>query len=77
MNAVLEKEVDAVVRAGLYRTREDAVGEAANLLLAERHGVRVEAAIELSREGEVSLSRATEMAGTDFLTSRKLLSGVE
>ncbi|MBI3922244.1 MAG: UPF0175 family protein [Armatimonadetes bacterium] len=77
MNAVLGKEVDAVVRAGLCRTREEAVGAAMNLLFAVRPAVRLEAAIELFREGEVSLSRAAEMAGTDFITSRRLLAGVE
>lgn len=73
MNAVLEKEMDAVVRAGVFRSREEAVGEAVNLLFAVRPSVRLEAAIELFREGEVSLSRAAEMAGTDFITFRGLL----
>lgn len=73
MNAVLEKQMDAVVRAGLFRTREEAVGEAVNLLFAVRPAVRLEAAVELFREGEVSLSRAAEMAGTDFITFRKVL----
>lgn len=73
MNAVLEKEMDAVVRAGLFQSREEAVGEAVNLLFAARPAVRLEAAVELFREGEVSLSRAAEMAGTDFITFRKLL----
>jgi predicted HTH domain antitoxin len=33
----------------------------------------VEAAIELFKEGEVSLARAAERAGTDVMTFRKLL----
>ncbi len=73
MSPVLEKEIDAVVRAGLFHSREEALAEAVNIFFAVRPAMRLEAAIELFKECEVSLSRAAEMAGMDVLTFRKLL----
>jgi len=73
VSPVLERDVNAAVRAGLFPNREEAVAEAINVLFAVRPAVRLETAIELLREGEVSLSRAAEMAGTDRITFRKLL----
>ncbi len=73
MTATLEKELDAVVRAGLFATRDDVVTEAISVLFSVRPAMRLEAAIELFKEGEVSLSRAAEMAGLSWVAFRRLL----
>ena len=73
MTPVLEKELDAVVKAGLFRSREEVLAEAVNVFFAVRPAMRLEAAIALCKEGDVSLSRAAEMAGTDVMTFRKVL----
>lgn len=69
----IEKQFEAVVRAGLFKDRQDAVREAMSTLLAVRPQLRLEAAIELVRGGEISLLRGSEMAGLDFETFRHLL----
>jgi predicted HTH domain antitoxin len=69
----IEEQFEAVVRAGLFKDRQDAVREAMSTLLAVRPQLRLEAAIELVRSGESSLLRGAEMAGLDFETFRRLL----
>ncbi len=70
---IVEKQLEAVVRAGLFRDRQHAIQEAMQTLFAVRPQLRTEAAIELFRSGEVSLLRAAELAGLDFESFRLLL----
>lgn len=61
-SALLEQELRAVVRAGLFPSEEEALHEAISVLFAVKPALRLEAAIEIFRAGEVSLSRAAEVA---------------
>lgn len=70
---IVDQELDAVIRAGLFRDREHAIHEAMDTLFAVRPQLRTEAAIELFRSGEVSLVRAGEIAGLDCESFRRLL----
>jgi predicted HTH domain antitoxin len=65
-------ELDAVIRAGVFRDREQAVQEAIETLFAVRPQLRLEAAFEMFRSREVSLLRAAEIAGLDFESFRRL-----
>ncbi len=70
---IVERELEAVVRAGLFRDRQYVVEEALQTLFTVRPQLRTEAAVELFRSGEISLLRAAEMAGLDFESFRLLL----
>ncbi len=70
---LVDQQLEAVVRAGLFRDRQHAVQEAMQTLFAVRPQLRTEAAVELCRGGEVSLLRAAEIAGLDFESFRRLL----
>ena len=70
---IIDQELDAVIRAGLFRDREHAIHEAIDSLFVVRPHLRIEAAIELFRSGEVSLLRGAEIAGLDFESFRTLL----
>lgn len=76
-------ELDALVRAGIFASQEQGVQEAVRVLLTARPHLRVEAAIQLYREEQVTLGRAAEMAGLsrwefrDLLADRGILVGVE
>ena len=61
------------MKAELFRSHEEVLTEAVNVFFAVPPARRLEAAIALCKEGEVSLSRVAEMAGTDVMTFRKLL----
>jgi predicted HTH domain antitoxin len=76
-------ELDALVRAGIFASQEQGVQEAVRVLLTARPHLRVEAAIQLYREGRVTLGRAAEMAGLsrwefrDLLADRGIIMEVE
>ena len=60
---IIQKQLAATVRAGLYRNEDEALQEAISTWLAIKPQIRLEAAIELLREDEVTLDRAAEIAG--------------
>ena len=69
----IDQQLDAVVRAGLFRDRRHALCEATRSLFSIRPHLKTEAAIELFRSGDISLLRGAEIAGLDFETFRSLL----
>lgn len=71
--ALLDQQLDAILRKGIFRNREEALREGLQALFAMRPQLRTESAIELFRAGEVSLLRGAEIAGVDFETFRTLL----
>jgi predicted HTH domain antitoxin len=80
---LLDRELEATVRSGLFSSRAEAVQEALGLLFAGRPEYRLEAGIEMFRSGEVTLSRAAEIAGLnecrfgDLLRQRGIARDVE
>ena len=70
---IVDQQLKAVIRAGLFRDRRHAIQEAMQTLFVVRPQLRTEAAVELFRSGEISLLRAAEMAGMDVESFRRLL----
>jgi predicted HTH domain antitoxin len=70
---IVEQQLEAAVRTGLFRDRQHALQEALQALFTVRPELRREIAVELYRTGEISLLRAAEIAGLDFETFRLLL----
>src|SRR5258708_7240442 len=70
---IVDQQLKAIVRAGLFRDRRHAIHEAMQTLFVVRPQLRTEAAVELFRSGEISLLRAAEMAGMDFECFRRLI----
>lgn len=66
-------ELEALVRAGVFATREQRVQEAVRALFAARPHLRIEAAVQLYKEGHITLGRAAEMAGLSRWELRDLL----
>jgi len=69
----LEQEIRAIVRAGLYRSKREVISEALNLFFALKPDLRLEAAIQLYKDEEVTLARAAEIAGIDPVTFKNVL----
>lgn len=61
----VDKEVEALVRTGLYKSRDEVISDAIRNLLLNNKPLRIELAIDLFRSDEVSLGRAAEIAGID------------
>ncbi|MDI6792000.1 MAG: UPF0175 family protein [bacterium] len=68
-----EMELEAVVKAGLFKDRVEAVREAVITFFAVKPKMRLEAAIQLYRQGEVTLGRASEISGLDQWEFRSIL----
>lgn len=60
---IQEMEMNALVKAGIFHSKTEVVKEALRLLFATRPQLNVEAAVQLYREGEITLGRAAEIAG--------------
>ena len=81
--AVQESELEALVKAGIFQSKNEVVDEALRLLFALRPELRFEAAIQLFKDGEVTLGRAAEIAGVtrwefeDILASHEIQRVVE
>lgn len=61
-----ESELAAIIKAGFYKTRDEVIGHALNILFAVRPELKMGMSIELYKEGRVTLSRGAEIAGVSF-----------
>lgn len=59
---LVEKEIDALVKAGYYSSKSDVVKDALRTFLDKKPSLRLAAAIELYRREQVSLGKAAEIA---------------
>ena len=59
----IPEELEALVKAGLYGSKEEVIREAVDMFFAIKPNMRLEAAIELYKEGKVTLGRAAEFSG--------------
>lgn len=71
--ATLLDELDVLVGKGIYKDRESLVKDAMRSLLRSKPELRGQLAIELYRQGKVSLSRAAEIGGVDMESFKELL----
>jgi predicted HTH domain antitoxin len=69
----LEDEIKAVVQAGHYPSEREAIGHALEVLLAADPLLRINTAVELYRQGKVTLSRAAELAGLEMESFKERL----
>src|SRR5438067_4422217 len=69
---LLDRELLATVSSRMFRSHAEAVQEALGTFFAAKPQYRTEAALEIYRSGEVSLSRAAEIAGMNPVRFREL-----
>lgn len=71
--ASTEKEIDSLVRIRSYGSREEVISDAVRALLVLKPGLKMEVALDLYKNREVSLWRAAEMAGLCLEEFKELL----
>jgi len=71
--ATLLDELDVLIEKGIYKDRESLVRDAMRSLLRSKPELRGQLAVELYRQGRVSLSRAAEIGGIDMESFKELL----
>ncbi|WP_143301354.1 UPF0175 family protein [Candidatus Entotheonella palauensis] len=71
---LLEDKLKAVMQAGAYNSKEEAIGHALEVLLAAHAPLRIKTAVELYRQGNVTVARAAEIAGLELEAFKDQLS---
>lgn len=70
---VMEAEIEAVIKAGYYSSKSEVVKDALRLLFETRKELKIASAVELYKNGEVSLGKAAEIAGVTIVEFKDLL----
>lgn len=68
-----EMELEAIVNAGIFKNKNDALREAINTFFSVKPAMRLEAAIELYKGNKVTLGKAAEIAGTDLWSFKEIV----
>lgn len=71
--AFADQEIAALVRLGLYASREEVIADAVRNLLLNNRSLRLELALDLFKGDEISLGRAAEIAGLDRWQLQEIL----
>ena len=74
MSSVIEKEIDSLVTVGFYETEDIVIADAVGALLEKRPEMRREIAVNLYKNSEVSLWKASEIARMNLEESKDILS---
>ena len=69
----INKELEAIVRAGCFASEEEALREAVQVLFAVKPHLRLEAGIRQYLDEEITLGRAAELAGVTRWRFQELL----
>jgi predicted HTH domain antitoxin len=69
----VERKLKALVKAGNYSSELDVIKDAILSLFREKPQLKVSTAIELYKKGEVSLSKAAEVAGMTTIEFKDIL----
>lgn len=75
--AIVKKEIDALVKAGYYSSKSDVVKDALRTFLYSKKNLRVAVAVELYKDGEVSLGKAAEIADMNTIEFKERLKELE
>jgi len=70
---IMEAEIEAVIKAGYYSSKSEVVKDALRLLFETRKELKIASAVELYKNGEVSLGKAAEIACVTIVEFKELL----
>jgi len=66
MLTVMDREIEVLLEKKIYPNKNELLKEAYRSLLRTKPYLKIEAAVELYSRGEISLSKAAEIAGMNF-----------
>ncbi|MCK5661430.1 MAG: UPF0175 family protein [Methanosarcinales archaeon] len=73
LSVSVDRKVKALVNAGYYSSELEVMKDAIRSLFRDNAELNVNAAIELYKEEEISLSKASEMAGMTTIEFKEVL----
>ena len=71
---IVKKEVKALIKSGYYDSVDEVASDAFRTLLNVKPDLKMTAAIELYKEGRISLNKAAEMVGVSTIEFKDILS---
>lgn len=74
--ALIEKEINALIKANYYSSMSDAIKDAFRALFEMKPNLRIISAQLLYKNNEVSLSKAAEIAGVSIEDFKEMLTSV-
>ena len=74
MSSVIEKEINSLVGIGFYETEGGVIADAMGALLEKKPELRREIAVNLYKNGEVSLWKASEIARMNLEEFKEVIS---
>ncbi len=69
----MDEEIQALIESGYYENRSELVREAIRSFFTRKNEMRLVSAIELYKKDKITISRAAEIAGTDYETMKSIL----
>ena len=69
----IENEISALVKGGYFRSKDSFIEESVKYMLVSRGDLKINAAVEMYRSHDVSLARASEVAGMSIFEFKELL----
>ncbi len=69
----LMRSLEVVNKTGIYKDKDEFLEDAINLMLTARKDVRLSIAVELYRDGAISLGRFAELAKISYEGAKKVL----
>ena len=70
---VYKKRVDAVISAGYYKSRSAVLKDALRSLFEIKPYLNISSSVELYKKGEVTMSKAAELAGITVIEFKDVL----
>jgi len=67
------KEIDALVKAGYYSSKSDVVKDALRTFLYSKKNLRTAAAVELYKDGDITMGKAAEIADMGVIEFKEFL----
>ena len=71
--ASIEKELNALLRTDIYRSKDYVISDAIRALLTLKPGLRIEIAVDLYRHGKVTLCKAADIAALSLEEFKEIL----
>ena len=77
--AIVEQQVDALIKGGYYSNREEFIGDAIRTFFELRKEMKIAAVVEIYKKEELSISKAAELAGLNIEEMKRVLAdkGIE
>lgn len=70
---LLEDKIDALIGAGYYLNKSDALKDAVRTLLETKSNLKLAASLEMYKKRKVSLEKAAEIAGMNLIEFKEIL----